>query len=72
MTPFLVFLLLTLNIFHTVFSVSIDDFEQVNVSWFTIFRENNSFLKIKNAWSYHRIIIRTCVYNTFYSSMVLH
>ena len=29
----LVFLLLTLNIFHTFFSVSIVDFEQANVSW---------------------------------------
>ena len=29
----LVFLLLTLKIFHTFFSVSIVDFEQVNVSW---------------------------------------
>ena len=29
----LVFLLLTLNIFHTLFSVSIVEFEQVNVSW---------------------------------------
>ena len=28
----LVFLLLTLNLFHTCFSVSIADFEQVNVS----------------------------------------
>ena len=27
------FLLLTMNIFHTFFSVSIADFEQVNVSW---------------------------------------
>ena len=34
---FLVFLLLTLNIFHTFFySVSIVDFEQVNVSWLYI------------------------------------
>ena len=29
----LVFLLLTLNIFHTFFSVFVVDFEQVNVSW---------------------------------------
>ena len=29
----LVFLLLTLNIFHTFFSISIVEFEQVNVSW---------------------------------------
>ena len=29
----LVFLLLTLNIFHTFFSVSIVDFEQVNATW---------------------------------------
>ena len=29
----LVFLMLTLNIFHTFFSVSLVDFEQVNVSW---------------------------------------
>ena len=29
----LVFLLLTLNIFHTFSSVSIADFEQVNISW---------------------------------------
>ena len=29
----LVFLLLILNIFHTFFSVSIVDFEQVNVCW---------------------------------------
>ena len=29
----LVFLLLTLNIFHTFFYVSIVDIEQVNVSW---------------------------------------
>ena len=27
------FLLLTLNIFHTFFNVAIVDFEQVNVSW---------------------------------------
>ena len=33
-SDFLVFLLLTLNIFHIIFSiVSIVDFEQVNVSW---------------------------------------
>ena len=31
----MVFLLLTLNIFYTFFSVSIVDFEQVNVSWVT-------------------------------------
>ena len=30
---FLVFLLVTLNIFHTFSSISIVDFEQVNVSW---------------------------------------
>ena len=29
----LVFLLLCLNVFHTFFSISIADFEQVNVSW---------------------------------------
>ena len=29
----LVFLLLTLNIFHTFFSVFVVDFEQVNVNW---------------------------------------
>ena len=29
----LVFLLLTLNIFHTFFSVSIVDFEQIIISW---------------------------------------
>ena len=29
----LVFLLLTLNIFHSFFSASIVDFEQVNVCW---------------------------------------
>ena len=29
----LVFLLLCLNLFHTFFSISIADFEQVNVSW---------------------------------------
>ena len=29
----LMFLLLTLNIFHTFFNVVIVDFEQVNVSW---------------------------------------
>ena len=29
----LVFLMLTLNIFHTFFSVSLVDFEEVNVSW---------------------------------------
>ena len=35
MTPFvLVFLMLTLKIFHTFFSVPIADFEQINVSWF--------------------------------------
>ena len=27
--------LLTLNRFHTLFGVSIDDFEQVNAGWFT-------------------------------------
>ena len=32
----LVFLLLTLNIFHTFFSVSIVYFEQINISWITI------------------------------------
>ena len=32
----LVFLLLTLNIFHTFFSVFIIDFEQVNVNWVII------------------------------------
>ena len=32
----LVFLLLTLNIFHAFFSVSSVDFEQVNVSWESI------------------------------------
>ena len=34
---FLVFLLLTMNIFHTFFSVSVVDFEQVNVSWVSCF-----------------------------------
>ena len=29
----LVFLLLTLNIFHIIFSVSVVDFERVNVAW---------------------------------------
>ena len=29
----LVFLLLTLNVFHSFFSASIVDFEQVNVCW---------------------------------------
>ena len=38
----LVFLLLTLNIFHSVFSVSIVGFEQVNVSWV--------FFELKNIW----------------------
>ena len=33
MNDVLVFLLLTLNIFHTFFSVSIVEFELVNVSW---------------------------------------
>ena len=33
MTSVLLFLLLTLNRVHTFFSVSIVDFEQVNVSW---------------------------------------
>ena len=32
----LVFLLLTLNIFYTFSSVSVDDFEQVNASWVRI------------------------------------
>ena len=32
----LVFSLLTLNIFNTIFTVSIVDFEQVNVSWVTL------------------------------------
>ena len=30
------FLLLTLNIFHILFIISIADFEQVNVSWVVI------------------------------------
>ena len=33
----LVFLLLTLNIFHTIFIVSIVDFEQVNINWVVTF-----------------------------------
>ena len=33
----LIFLLLTLNIFHTFYSVSIVGFEQVNVSWDVLF-----------------------------------
>ena len=32
----LVFLLLTLNIFHIFSSVSIEGFEQVNASWVTV------------------------------------
>ena len=32
----LVFLWLTLNIFHTFFSVSLVDFGQLNVSWATV------------------------------------
>ena len=37
----LMFLLLTFNIFHTFSSVSIVDFEQVNVTWaFSYFIEN--------------------------------
>ena len=36
------FLLLTLNIFHTFSSVSIVDFEQVNVGW--VFRKQKIFL----------------------------
>ena len=34
----LVYLLLTLNIFHTIFSVCIVDFEQLNVYWMYIER----------------------------------
>ena len=37
----LVLLLLTLNIFYTFFSVSILDFEQVNVSWEVCFLHIN-------------------------------
>ena len=40
----LVFLLLTLNIFHTFFSsVSIVDFEQVNISWETLLENVTKF-----------------------------
>ena len=38
----LVFLLLTLNIFHSFFSASIVDFEQVNVCWVNMERWENS------------------------------
>ena len=39
----LVFLLLTLNIFHTFFSVSMVDYEQVNVWWvWTLKKESQS------------------------------
>ena len=38
----LVFLLLTLNIFHTFYSVYIVDFEQVNVSKVVIYGNRNS------------------------------
>ena len=38
----MVFLLLTLNLFHTFFSVSIADFEQVNITADWHFRSSNT------------------------------
>ena len=43
----LVFLLLTLNVFHTFFSVSIVDFKQVNVNWVT--KDFFSILTVKSS-----------------------
>ena len=50
----LVFLLLTLNIFHFFFSVSIVDFEQVNVSWLGLYQTSmmELFSKIFNGSKY--------------------
>ena len=42
----LVFSLLTLNIFHTFFSVSIVDFEQVNVGRVVIYNDSNSMWRL--------------------------
>ena len=51
------FLLLTLNIFHTFFpSVSVVDFEQINVylertDFFLIWDRQELTLKLRNAWA---------------------
>ena len=55
-----VFLLLTLNIFHTFFSISILDFEQVNVSWVVCFFHINPLSVTKIA---KRTRIHTCGYS---------
>ena len=47
------FLLLTLNIFHTFFSVSVRSFEKVNVSWKTLKTEKKTFHEIKNVLFNH-------------------
>ena len=42
----LVFLLVTLNIFHSFFSVSIVDFEEVNISWVSSVKDHRDWLNI--------------------------
>ena len=43
----LVFLLLNLNMFRTFFSVSIVDFELLNVSWVETYLHNKHLLQVK-------------------------
>ena len=42
----LVFLLVTLNIFDSFFSVSIVDFEEVNISWVSSVKDHRDWLNI--------------------------